>query len=486
MKKFVPFLTYVVAAAFAVFMIALVLYPYGKGAVKENALVKANDEAGRIVIQETDFDKIIAYIEEDDERRHFLGVTLLRLAENETMYAFHFEARYPRYKAYRDMVSEFARTDYSEWVASIIAGTTETEFEANVFDYLSNLKDQRYLNAAINRFVGILNDSGSNGFTAQTNKEAFIIGALSLYIIQFPGNNSILRSVLGEKADQFAALSENNLTEIRGVPLNQAYIYLYLKYFGLEELINEKMEIFLGGGDVTWDRKTWPMEAVDSLISYFSSIGKGMSQNFYSLIQSGFDKNDSVRIYIALQVLKNIGVDDPNPVLTNLLNRVARRESGLAIITTSYGGQTRREIIFSDEAAEVRRAVNGKEDMPFEQMLNNALTISSQTGNFIIPRVSAIEVIEKEISERGGQYTKGYIADQIELWNKKNDRLKNFRIIAIIIVLATCSTILFTTKGKYKRTEKIIYLIVPYGGGISLVLLLTFAVNTAIAMAEKM
>jgi hypothetical protein len=387
------------------------------------------------------------------------------------------------------MVRDFASTDYSEWVASVIAGSIETEFEANVFEYLSTLKDRRYLNEAAGRFVKILNNSSSTGFAAQTSRDAFITGALSLYIIQFPGDNAVLRNALGGKVDQFIGLSEKTLTEIRGIPLNQAYIYLYLKYFGLEELINKKMEIFFNTGTTTWDGRTWDMKAVNSLINYFTSVGKGMSQNFYSLIRTGFTKNDSVRIYIALQVLKKIGFNDPDTSYSNLLNRVSRRESDLEIITeTRIGGRSTRstrEIIFADEVAELRRAITGKQDTPFEEMLNNALKTSSQNGKFILPPVSAMEVIEKEISEIGGQYTNAYIVEKTRLWEKKNDLLEKARIMAMVVAVAACSIILNKTAAKYKRNGRLSSLVIPHCFGVSIIILLSHMINMAIATMGK-
>jgi hypothetical protein len=497
MKKLVPAVVFVLAAVCSALVIAFVLYPYGKSKVKENNLVRANNEISALLAIELDderlaglrlagnsnFDYIIASIESDAERQRFLGITLVTLSEYEGVYENEFESRYPRYKAYRDMVKELARQDYSEWVGSVVKGAVETEFEANVFDYLSSLKDRRYLNDAVSRFIEILNKSGSNGFSAQTNKDAFIIGALSLYIMQFPGNNAVLRNALGEKAGQFISLTEKNLTEIRGIPLNQVYVYLYLKYFGLENLINRKMETFLNTGTRRWDGTTWSMSAVDSLINYFSSTGKGMSQNFYSLIQSGFDRNDSIRIYIALQVLKKIGFDDPAPSYNSLLNRVSRRESGLEITTTETrnGVPVRtinREVIFSHEVAELRRAIAGKADVPFDTMLNSALKTSSETGNFIIQRVTATEVVNKEVSEMSGQYTNNFISNSIKIWEEKNNRLLNMRILEIIIAVLFCVIVLIKHR---KNTGNVSTLILIYSLTVSLALFIAFAINTLIA-----
>ena len=498
MKKFVPVVIFILAAVCSILVIAFVLYPYGKSKVKENNLVRADNEINDLLAieldiekltdllidEESNFDSIVAYIESDAERQHFLGITLVKLSEYESVYEFDFESRYPRYKAYRGMVKELSRQDYSEWVGSIIKGVAETEFEANVFDYLSSLKDRRYLNDAVSRFIDILNKSGSDGFSAQTNKDAFIIGALSLYIMQFPGNNAILRNALGEKAGQFINLSERNLTEIRGVPLNQVYVYLYLKYFGLEDLINRKMETFLNTGTRRWDGTTWSMSAVDSLINYFSSTGKGMSQNFYSLIQTGFDRNDSIRIYIALQVLKKIGFDDPAPSFTNLLNRVSRRESGLEITTTQISGvrrsSTTQKVIFSDEVAEVRRAIAGKTDVPFDAMLNSALKTSSEAGNFIIQRVTATEVVNKEVSEMSGQYTNNFVSESRKTWEKKNNQLASMRIFEIAAAVLSCAVVLYK---KRKNTGDISTLILPYGIAVSLALFIAFAINSLIASA---
>jgi hypothetical protein len=497
MKKFVPAAIFILAIVCSTSVIAFILFPYGKNKVKENNLVRANNEINDLLAIELDeerltdlwltgnsnFDYIIASIESDAERQRFLGVTLVRLSDYEGMYEYEFESRYPRYKAYRDMVKELSRQDYSEWVGSIIKGVTETEFEANVFDYLSTLKDNRYLNDAISRFIEILNKSSSSGFSAQSNKDAFIIGSLSLYIMQFPGNNAILRNALGEKADQFLRLSDSDLTEIRGIPLNQVYVYLYLKYFGLENIINRKMEVFLNSGTGRWNGRTGTMSAVNSLINYFSSTGKGMSQNFYSLIQSGFDRNDSIRIYIALQVLKKIGFDDSAPSFNNLLNRVSRRESNLEITTTEYLNgvpirTTTREVIFSDEVAELRSAVAGKTDIPFDTMLNSALKTSSQTGNFIIPRVTATEVVNKEVSEMSGQYTNNFVSESIKAWENKNNQLTNMRIFEIAVAVFSCAVVFYK---KRKNTGAISSLILPYGIAVSLALFIAFALNSWIA-----
>jgi len=497
MKKFVPVVVFILAVVCSTLIIALVIFPYGKSKVKENKLVQANNEINDLLAKELDegrldellvfgnsnFDYIAAYIESDAERQHFLGVTLVNLSEYEDVYEFDFESRYPRYKAYRDMVNELSSQDYSEWVGSIIKGVVETEFEANVFDYLATLRDRRYLNDAINRFIDILNKSGDDGFNANTNKDAFVIGSLSLYIMQFPGNNSILRNALGEKADQFIRLSENNLTEIRGIPLNQAYIYLYLKYFGLENLINRKMEAFLNTGTRGWDGTTWSMSAVDGLINYFSSTGKGMSQNFYSLIRTGFDKDDSIRIYIALQVLKNIGFDDPDPSYNNLLNRTSRRESGLEITSTQTRNgmrmsSTSQKIIFADEVAELRNAIAGKADTPFDTMLNSALKTSSETGGFITPRVTATEVVNKEVSEMSGQYTKDFISSSIKTWEKKNNRLANMRILEIVIAIAVCAVVLIKFG---KNTDNVSSLILLNILAVVFSLFVAFGINTLIA-----
>ena len=499
MKKLVPVVIFILAAVCSTLVIAFVLFPYGKSKVKENNLVRANNEINDLLAIELDkerltellifgnsnFDYIIASIESDVERQRFLGVTLVRLSDYEGVYEYEFESRYPRYKAYRDMVKELSRQDYSEWVGSIIKGVVETEFEANVLDYLSTLKDSRYLNDAINRFIDILNKSSSNGFSAQSNKDAFIIGALSFYIMQFPGNNAILRNALGEKADQFIRLSDNDLTEIRGIPLNQVYVYLYLKYFGLENLINRRMEAFENVGTNRWDgTKSWDMSTVNNLINYFSSTGKGMSQNFYSLLRTGINTYDSMRVYTALQVLKKIGFDDPDSSFNNLLNSASRMESGLTISTTQINGlrmsTTTRKVIFSDEVTELRNAIAGKTDIPFETMLNSALKTSSQTGNFIIPRVTATEVVNKEVSQMSGQYTNNFISESIKTWENKNNQLANMRIFEIVIAVLSCVIVFYI---KRKNTGAVSTLILPYGIAVSLALFIAFAINSLIASA---
>jgi len=489
MKKIVPFVFAVVCSAL---VIVFVIFPYGKRKIKENTIVQANNEVNEFLAKELDsekldglvtagksnFDDIIAYIEADTEKRHFLGVTLVKLSEYENNYAHDFESRYPRYKSYRDMVKELSREDYSEWIGSIIKGTVETEFEANVFDYLTSLNDRRYLNDAISRFVTILNNSGSGGFNAQTNKDAYIIGALSLYIMQFPGNNTVLKNALGEKANQFINLTENNLKNTRDIPLNQVYIFLYLKYFGLEDLINKKMEAFLSSGRRSWDGTTWSMTAVDNLIKYFSTNGKGMSQNFYSLIQSGFNKNDSVRIYIALKVLKDIGFDDPAPSFKNLLDRVARRESNLKIIDPN--NMTSRDIIFSDEVAKTREDIAGKTDVPFDKMLNTALKTSSENNKLIIPRVTAAEVVNKEVSAMSGQYTNDFITDTVKSWEVKNKRMSNMKFWEIIIAFLAC-TLVLVKYGKKNDVRTVSSLIAPYSTAVALSLLVAFVINYVIA-----
>jgi hypothetical protein len=393
------------------------------------------------------------------------------------------------------MVNELARADYSEWIAAVIGGTVETEFEANIFEYLSLLKDNRYLTVAIDRFVSTLNNAGSSGFTAQSNKDAFIIGALSLYIVQFPGNNRILRESLGQKANYFIGLSETKMAEIKGVPLNQAYIYLYLKYFGLEDLITKKMNDFIHSGERSWDigsryrewdRRSWNMRDVERLISYFSSTGKGMAQNFYTLFRSGFNMDDSVRIYIGLQVIKNIGFNDPD--LDYWLNRISRRDSGLTITTTSYingvpqPGQTTRPIVFSEEVSEVRKAVAGKSEVPFDQMLNDALRTSSKTGNFI-PRVTAVEVVNKEVSEMTGQYTNTYISGSIAKWKKKNSDLDRWKIIEIITISVGCLIVLLRTQKRYFNENKISLVILGQILCVFVGLLLSIAISFGIASA---
>ncbi|WP_461256735.1 hypothetical protein [Treponema sp. R80B11-R83G3] len=505
MKKIIPVISFVFVVVCSSLIIVYIIYPHGKSIIKENGIVQANNEVNDFLdkeldserlarlaqIGESNFDDIIAYIEADAERQHFLGVTLIRLSDYESNYALDFESRYPRYKAYRDMVNELSRKDYSEWVGSIIKGTVKIEFEANVFDYLSGLDDRRYINDAISRFIAILNNSSSGGFSAQTNKDAFIIGALSLYIMQFPGNNTVLRNALGEKADQFISLSENNLNDIHGIPLNQVYIYLFLKYFGLENIINKKMNEFISSGKISlnktgkWDGRTWSMKAVDSLVNYFSTTGKGMSQNFYSLIQSGFDKNQSERIYVALRVLKNIGFDDPAPSFRNLLDRASRRESDLQITTTEIingmrGRTTTNPIIFSEEVAEVRREIAGKTDVPFEAMLNSSLKTSSETGKFITPRVTAVEVVNKEVSAMSGQYTKDFIVNTVKTWEVKNKNLANMRFVEIIFALLACLVVLI--KFSKKDNSNIVKSqIVPYSSAAALSLLTAFVINSIIA-----
>lgn len=293
-------------------------------------------------------------------------------------------------------VDNEAFAEASTWLVSVISGETKTALELNVFDYLSGTDDNRYLDAAITRYTSYLGqtDSSSEGFgslftatqpyqtsssvtTYQPTRDEFILGSLSFYISQFPGNNAILKAVLKERAEQFISLTGEKLTNTEGIPLNQAYIALYLKYFGIEDLMIRRMDIFLESGEESVGTNgvvtTWSLSAVNDLINYFASIGKGMSQNFYSLFSIGFTKNDNIYIYIGLKVSEKIGFDDP--ALRDWLDKVAKRESTLTITTSDKNGTiTNSEpVVFSTLAENTRSAISGKADTSFAETLNSTL-----------------------------------------------------------------------------------------------------------------
>ncbi|MCL2758823.1 MAG: hypothetical protein FWD22_01270 [Treponema sp.] len=436
----------IVCAALVIFGVMVI----EKVFVKENKLVKAEKQVKYILESETDFDIIVEYIESDPERSKFLGIALVELAKNEDKYVINFENRYPRYKAYREMVNELARKDYSQWVADVITGKIETEFEANIFEYLSTLEDNRYLNEAIVRFGTALEAAGDRGFAIRQNKDAFITGAIGLYISQFPESNTQLaRTIIGQRIGSFIDLSKELTEEIAGIPLNKLYLYLYIKYFGLQNFIDRKMDAFMAKAQpgYRWDGQSWSMNVVTELINDLTTMGKGISQNYYSMFNIALNRDDAVYAYIALQVLKQIGFDDP--VLHGWLNRDYRRfERRLSIDTTTYssyglsGSRTSsRPIIFADEIREVREAVKDKQDIPFEEILKQAVTDSGRRGGFI-PRVSAEEEARREIWNNSGFYTHDFVSKSITTWNLKHQLLF---VAAIICLLAAiiCSLAIY-------------------------------------------
>ena len=466
--------------------------------IKENDMVNASKEIEDFIsaaLAERNADKsasgtenilerVVRFIQSSAERRPFLGLSLVRLAERENILEKDFESRYPRYKAYRNMVQELSRNDYSEWAASVIKGTEKSEFEANVFEYLSKIKDPRYLEEAFSRFVEILNNSDAAGFTAQTSEDAYIIGALSLYIIQFSENSDALKAALGEKANSFISLQDNNLKGVKGLPLNQVFIFFYLKYYGLEQLINKRMENFISAGTRGWDGTTWTMTAVSDLIDYFVSTGQGMSKNFYSLFDEN-KKNASLRSYIGLQVIKKIGFNDPD--LWEILEEVSGREVDLEMITTSYvrgvpqAGQTRRKINFRDEVNETLSAISGRKNVPFEELLAGSLEEISKSGNFIVPRVTAKDVINNEISQLKDQYTHTFISEKNEKWQKKNESLKKLLFFQIFLLIALSLTAFFLFKNKFNKNKNSIMIIIPAVAASLFSLLLSLIINLFVA-----
>jgi hypothetical protein len=468
MKEKKPALALFCAFLFCVLITAGV-FILEKVRIKENGLVRANKEVSVLLENETDFNAIIEFIESDTERGHFLGIALINLAKNEERYIPDFETRYPRYKAYRDMVKELAQPDFSDWVAGVINGEVETEFEANVFEYLSGLKDARYLNQAVNRFIKILDDSGDSGFAAGSNKDAFILGAAGFYILQFPNsNNELLKTAIGQKADRFIKLSGSDLVkEIEGIPLNKLYIYLYLKYFSLERLINAKMETFIASGTKSVNAITWNISQVDSLINYFTSIGKGISPNYYSLFQLGFSKDEPIYIYIALQVLSKIGFDDH--ILQNWLNRnFAGMEDRLSRTYTDFRGRViKREIVISDEVQETREAIAGKSDIPFEEILEDAIRLSAKDGRFIISRVTPEEEIQKEMRANSAFYTNDFVRRAVTTWELKNQLIAVIAVICLAAAFLCSLAVGFGSKWKWKDSNSLLsWLPLPLAGFI--------------------
>jgi len=444
--------------------------------VRENKFVKTNDQVKTILANETEFDTIVDYVEADPERSRFLGIALVELSKNEEKYVVNFEERYPRYKAYRDMVGELAREDYSEWVGSVIRGETETEFEANVFEYLSTLNDDRYLDEAIRRFGKTLETVGDSGFTFSFTKDAFITGALGIYIAQFPASNTqFAKTVIGQKIGAFMDLSKELTAEIAGIPLNKLYLYLYIKYFGLQDFIDRKMDSFMAQGSTRWDGKSWSMNLVNNLIRDLTTMGKGISQNYYSMFRMGLDKNDAVYVYIALQVLEDIGFDDP--VLHNWLNRNYRHFEGrLSITSTTSSGYsgllgssgsrtTTTPIVIADEIEQVRGAIQGKSDVPFEEILKDAVSASAKKGNLIVPRVSAEEEALRELGSNPEQYTQDEVSRALATWKVKHYLLL---IVAAICLFAAliCSLATFARPHCHydEQDNFIAWIILPIAG----------------------
>jgi len=469
----------VLALAVSLIMAALVIVGVlviGKQFVKENKLVKANDQVKTFLANETEFDTIVEYVEADPERRRFLGITLVELSKNEEKYVINFEERYPRYKAYRNMVGELARQDYSEWVGSVISGETETEFESNVFEYLSTLNDDRYLDEAIRRFGKTLETTGDSGFAFRFNKDAFITGALGIYIAQFPASNTqFAKTVIGQRIGAFIDLSKDLTAEIAGIPLNKLYLYLYIKYFGLQDFIDRKMDSFMAQGSERWDGKSWSMNLVNNLIKDLTTMGKGISQNYYSMFRMGLDKNDAVYVYIALQVLEDIGFDDP--VLHNWLNRNYRHFEGRLSITTTttsgYSGlldfpesRTRTTpIVIANEIQQVRNAIKGKSDVPFEETLKEAVSTSAKRENLIIPRVSAEEEALREIENNSEQYTQDKVSRALVTWKLKHHLLLVVAAICLFAALI-CSLVTFARPLSYhdEPDNFIAWIILPITG----------------------
>jgi len=446
MKRKYPVLASLITIVFSL-LIIFAVWTMEKNNVKENKLEKANNQVRTILKNETDFNSIVEYVEADPERSRFMGITMVELAKNEEKYVFNFEERYPRYKAYRDMVKEMARSDYSEWVAAVISGEEKTEFEGNIFEYLSTLNDDRYLNEATKRLGEILEATGDRGFIIRSDKDAFIIGAVGLYIAQFPAaDTQMAKTIIGQKIGSFIDLSNELVADIKGIPLNKLYLYLYLKYFGLQSFIDKKMQSFMAQGRVDnhGNGINWNMGVVNALISDLKTIGKGMSQNYYSLFRTGLEKDDAVYVYIALQVLKDIGFDDP--ALHNWLNRNYRHmENTLFKAVEGSDGRiiSREVIVIADEIRGVRNAINGKADTPFEEVLRQAVLKSAKEGNFIIPRVSAAEEVQKEFfHNKSEQYTQYHVDSALVTWEQKHRLLIVIAIICLLPLLI-CSLIAF-------------------------------------------
>jgi hypothetical protein len=288
---------------------------------------------------------------------------------------------------YNKMMNELKPDSYSELIAAIITGETRKPFDYKVFERLSTFNDEMYLDAAIQRYITYINYDDPARLNVQSHEDMFIAGSLALYIVQFSEKKEVLKTTMGEKIDRFVALSDENLK--KNLSLNQAFVYLYLQYFGLESLIIKRTQSFLDSGTKRQTDEgeviTWSEAKVDDIINYFSTIGEGMSENFYVLFRNGFDKNDNMQIYLGVKVFENIGSD--NAELHDWLDIIAVRPSTLSKTT----GTHEEPIIFATEVDITRKAIAGKKETPFQNVLKK--TLQTALKDYLIPKIAILSGI---------------------------------------------------------------------------------------------
>ncbi|MBN2536037.1 MAG: hypothetical protein JXB88_24365 [Spirochaetales bacterium] len=442
-KKKTPVLALVLGGIICIAITSGVFF-LEKDLVAENHMVKAYETVKSIVAHEKDFDAILNKIENNSNLNNFTRITLLELAKDPERYGTDFEIRYPHYMEYQYMYSQLLRKDYSDWIGEVISGKADTEFIPNIFHYLSTLKDDRYLAQALSRFNDFLMQSNESGFVVTSHLDAFIIGSLALYCMQFPrAKTKLLKSALAQKIDYFM----NSAGKVMGIPLNQIFIAFYIKHNTLESLIIKKMNEFLSSGKKSWDGTSWYKSAVDNLINYFTEIGTGLSRDFYILFETGFRDFDPMRLYIALQVMKKIGFDDPE-LLKWLDKDYDNFENKLSMYSVDVlGTKSNEQIInFSGEITETRSAIIGRQKAYFSQILAEDVE-NSALHKMHIPVVTIPgEIMNESLPD---QYTKEFINIKIASRKSKHQLIL---FVATISFLATFLLITSKEKGAFLLT----------------------------------
>lgn len=440
---------------FALAFLAVIAGIWGleKSTVSENRLVKDNRELSRLLSTENDWNNIFLWLDSAEDKKGFTGLALLHLAENEPSYIDQFEQRYPRYKAWNDFQKEKQNPNYSPLIGSIIRGQTQSEFEPNAFEYLSAFNKDYYVDDAVERFITYMDTSTDRGFSVSSTKDAYQVASLIMYIMQFPDSRTgMLKAKIGEQVRNFISSTDS----VEGLPLNQAFVYLYLQYYSLESLLTMKMDSFISSGRASETGITWTMDAVENLIAYFSEIGSGFPQNFYVLFKQGFSRDDPIRIYIALQVMKKIGFNDS--VLNSWLNRSYDPfENTLEIIVSSttagFSTETvsRERIVFADEVEQTRNVISEKKGKAFATTLGDALSESNKTGDFTIQDVALSGEIQNEIdSSIGALHDQAFVENKITNWNLKRRLID---ICFILTLLAAFAGLLHTVISKPEAYE---------------------------------
>jgi hypothetical protein len=300
MKRF-PWVLIVLLAIMATLILSLLIYRLD-WLPKDEILVKY-DEINAYFENESDFDKIISFIEMDLGKSRFIQISLEKLAQNEDLYSEKFESRYPRFHEFKKMERELSRNDFSDWIASVISGDTATEFEYIVFEYLQNLKEDRYIKQAVSRFINI----AKNLDNYYNDYENYLATVLYLYIDQFPRNASLRQEIIKNKTIiQSLGNKDTNISN------SKLFYYLSLKNFGVEEFISQRLST-LKGKEKLIDGK-YPItdiSDVNFLINDFVTHGKNVPEYFFPLFQMAINRESPTYLYIAMKVFKEIGFNDP-------------------------------------------------------------------------------------------------------------------------------------------------------------------------------